>query len=162
MELLDIVDEKDEVIGNAPKREVWKKCLPHRIVHILIFDKRDRMALQFRSKDVVYRPHHWSTPVGGHVLSGETYEEAALREFEEELGTKTKIDFAYKDFFTDSRGFKIFMVTFKAVFEGPFKLNPKEVEKIEFFSLDEIKEMIARGEKFHPQLLFLLRKHFNI
>jgi len=161
MEFLDVVNEKDEVIGKAPKREVWKRCLPHRIVHILIFNKKGRMALQLRSKHVIF-PQHWCTSVGGHVSSGETYEQAALREFEEELGTKAKIDFAYKDFFTDSRGYKLFMVTFKSVFEGPFKLNPKEVEKIEFFELDEIKAMIAKGEKFHPQLLFLLKKHFNV
>ena len=37
-----------------------------------------------------------------------------------------------------------------------------KVEKVEFFSLDKIQEMINDGEKFHPELLFLLEKHFEI
>ena len=120
------------------------------------------MALQLRSKDKSFCPGYWSTAVGGHVQSGETYEEAVLREFKEELGTKTEIIFAYKDLYNDSMGLQKFLVTFKSVSNGPFKVNPKEVEKVEFFSLDKIQEMINDGEKFHPELLFLLEKHFEI
>jgi len=46
-----------------------------------------------------------------------------------------------------------------ATYDGPFYPNPKEVEKIAFFKIDEIKDMIKRGEKFHPELLFLFTRH---
>jgi len=126
-----------------------------------IVDKNE-LALQLRSKKVSFCPLHWSTPVGGHVQSNENFEEAALREFEEELGLKTKIDFLRKDFYSDSRGNKKFLVTFKTIFNGPFKPDKEVVEKVEFFSTDEIKKMIIHKEKFHPELLFLLKRHFKI
>jgi isopentenyldiphosphate isomerase len=162
MEILDVVNDKDEVVGEALIKDIYEKKLLHRIVHILIFDKKGKMALHLRSKHKSFCPEHWSTPVGGHVQKGETYERAALREFQEELGIKRKVEFAYKDFYSDKLGNKKFLTTFKAVYEGPFKINPEEVEKIEFFSLEKIRGMIQKGEKFHPELLFLLRKHFNI
>ncbi len=162
MEFLDVVNEHNEVIDKASQKEVYEKLLSHRIVHILIFNNKGEIALQLRSKYKSFCPHHWSTPVGGHVLSGESYKKAALREFKEELGIQTEITFEYKDLYENERGLKKFLATFRTVFNGPFKINPKEVERLEFFSLNKIQEMINKGEKFHPELLFLLRKHCNI
>jgi len=162
-EFLDIVNDKDEVVGNASYDEVYQKKLPHRIVHIFIFNDKGEMALHLRSKQKSFCPLHWSTPVGGHVQSSETYEQAALREFKEELGTAARIEFAYKDIYItpDERKIMKFLATFNASFNGPFEINPEEVERVEFFSLQTIKNMIANGEKFHPELLFLLKKHFS-
>jgi isopentenyldiphosphate isomerase len=162
MEFLDVVNERDEVVGKASQDEIYEKKLSHRIVHVLIFNDRGEMALQLRSRNKSFCPKHWTTSVGGHVKSGERYEEAALREVEEEVGIRKRIELAYKDVYHDHRGFEKFLVTFKVMFNGPFKINPEEVEKMEFFSLDEIQDMINNGEKFHPELLFLLKKHFDI
>ncbi len=159
MEFLDIVDKDDKVIGKAPRNEIYEKKLMHRIVHILLFNQEGKMALQLRSEECSFCPLHWSTAVGGHVSSGESYEKAALREYKEELGTTSDITLLYKDFYDDARGLAKFLSTFKAIYEGEFKLESK-VLKVEYFTIDEIKEMIEKGEKFHPELLFLLKKHF--
>ncbi len=165
MEFLDIVNENDEVIGKASKEEVYKNLLTHRIVHVLIFNGKKEMALQLRSKNIKFCPNHWCTAAAGHVSSGETYEQAALRETEEEIGIKLKLEFLYKDLYIDNfrkTGLKKILASFKSTYSGPFKINPDEVEKVEFFSLDKIQEMISSGEKIHPELLFLLRKHFGV
>ncbi len=161
-EILDIVDENDNIVNQASKEEVYEKKYPHRIVHIFIFNDNGEMALQLRSKDKSYLPHHWSTAVGGHVQSGESYEDAALREFEEELGVKTPITLMFCDIYKDNRGYTKFLSTFRANYNGPFKVEPKEVEKVQFFKVNEIREMIKNNERFHPELLFLLKKYFNI
>lgn len=160
MEILDVVDKNDNVIGNAPKEEIYKKSLCHRIVHILIFNKKGDMALQLRSANVSFCPNHWSTSVGGHVQSGESNEAAALREYEEELGKKTKLEFFSKDFYVGPGSPEKFLITFKTEYDGPFNPDPNAVEKVEFFSMKEIKSMISSGEKMHPELLFLLEKYF--
>ena len=161
-EMMDIVNEKDQVIGKALKKEIYDKLLTHRIAHIFIFNKKGEILLQLRSRKMNFCPLHWSHAVGGHVRAGESFKEAALRELHEELGIDTKIDFLYKDIYKDKRGHTKILTTFKAMFNGPFKINSKEVERVEFFSLNKIEEMIKNGDKFHPELLFLLRKHFNI
>jgi len=162
MELLDIVNDKNEVIGHAEREEIYRKKLPHRIVHVLIFDDQGKMALHKRSNSVSFCPNHWSTPVGGHVLSGETYKQAALREYKEELGINSPVEFAFEDVYDDGIRPKKFLQTFKTLYNGPFNINPKAVQEIRFFTLDEIKEMIKNKELFHPELLFLLKKHFNV
>jgi isopentenyl-diphosphate delta-isomerase len=165
MEINDIVNDKDEVIGKATCDEIYEKFLNHRIVHILIFNDKGEMALHLRSKYKPFCPNYWCTPAGGRVQSGESYEKAALRELGEELGIRIKIHFAYKDIYIDHKdetALKMFLATFRADYNGPFKINPAEVKKIGFFSLDKIKEMINKGEKFHPELLFLLKKYFKI
>ena len=160
MEYLDVVDKDDHVICRASKTDIYKKRLPHRIVHILIFNKRGQLLLQMRSKECSYKPLHWATSAAGHVRSGEDCEKAALREYEEELGTKSELEFFAKDFYQASDSPDKFLVTFKTVFEGPFKPDPHAVADTGFFSLDEIHRMIGRGEKMHPELMFLLKTHW--
>ena len=177
MEFLDIVNENDEVITKASKDEVYEKFRPHRIVHVLIFNDKGEMALQLRSKNKHFFPHYWSTAVGGHVQSGETYEQAALREFREELGTTAKIVpigkdvFTYRNFSVETtgkpfmigpNGFRKMITTFRTTFNGPFNVNPEEVERVEFFPLAKIDEMIKNKEKLHPELVYLFKRHRNM
>lgn len=160
-EFLDVVDRDDHVIGRASKADIYKKKLRHRIVHVLIFDKKGRMLLQLRSSKCSFCPLHWSTAVGGHVQSGEDCETAALREYQEELGATSELEFMSKDFYSVPGGLEKFLITFRTKSEGPFRPNSEAIEKAVFFSMKEIGRMIARGEKMHPELLFLLREHFG-
>lgn len=50
MEYIDVVNEDDVVVGVVPYPDVYKKLLLHRIVHILIFNNKEELALQKRSK----------------------------------------------------------------------------------------------------------------
>jgi len=158
-ELMDVVNERDEVVDIASQGDVYQKNLPHRIVHVLLFNEAGEMALQLRSKTKSFCPSHWSTAVGGHVQSGESYEQAALREMKEEIGIILPLNFAFKDWYSGIAhpSLNKFLATFTAHYGGALEVNPEEVE---FFSLAEIKQMLARGEKFHPELVFLLEKHF--
>jgi isopentenyldiphosphate isomerase len=50
-EYLEIVDYKGEVIGRAPRSEVHgKPSLMHRVVHILVLNKKGEILLQKRSR----------------------------------------------------------------------------------------------------------------
>ena len=160
MEILDIVDQNDNIIGQAPKDDAYENKLGHRIVHVLIFNDQKKIVLQLRSANVSFCPLHWSTTVGGHVQAGETYEQAAIREYEEELCTKSKLEILGKDLYQVKNRPDKFLMTFTSTFNGPFNPDQKVVEKVDFFSLPEIKTMIENKEKFHPELLFILKKYF--
>lgn len=160
MEYLDIVNDNDEVIGQCTVSESYEKLLPHRITHILIFNDEGKMLLQKRTADESFCPNHWSTAVGGHVQAGESYEEGALREYVEELGTKSEIELIGKTIYEKENVPKKFLTIFKSNFNGPYNINLDEVAAVDSFSIEEIKEMIANGEKFHPELLFILEKFY--
>ena len=50
------------------------------------------------------------------------------------------------------------VAVFEAVYEGAFAPDLAEVEEVGYFTRAQIGEMIRSGEKFHPELLFLLDK----
>ncbi|MEV0775453.1 NUDIX domain-containing protein [Streptomyces sp. NPDC050433] len=85
-EILDIVDENDNVVGQAPRGEAYAKGLRHRCVFILARDADDRVFVHRRTATKLAFPSHHDMFVGGVVGTGETYDEAARREAAEELG----------------------------------------------------------------------------
>lgn len=166
MEYLDIVDSQNKVIGKAPRADIYQYKLPHRIVHVLVFNEKRELLLQRRSKQAGYRPLHWGTSAGGHVQSGEDYKQAAQREYLEELGARTEVKpvgtFFYGDPLEENKGLSRFITVFYTLHNGPFLLEQKELHDAHFLSLEEIKRKVKGGEPFTPQLLYVLHKFLKI
>ena len=84
-------------------------------------------------------PGTWDSSVSGHVDSGETYDEALIRESWEELGVKFegvpekmfKVD-ACKE--TDNE----FSWIYRYFSEGPFSPNVDEISEIKWFSMETL------------------------
>src|SRR5271154_1139776 len=85
-ELFDVVDLDDQVIGQAPRREVHARKLLHRAIHVLVHDPNGHLFLQRRSLTKDSDPGCWDASCTGHVDAGEDYLIAARRELGEELG----------------------------------------------------------------------------
>ncbi|MFC8076527.1 NUDIX hydrolase [Streptomyces sp. NPDC057307] len=85
-EILDIVDENDRVVRQARRGEAYEKGLRHRCAFILARDADDRVFVHRRTATKLVFPSRYDMFVGGVVGAGETYDDAALREAEEELG----------------------------------------------------------------------------
>ncbi|MGI5467869.1 NUDIX hydrolase [Streptomyces sp. CA-132043] len=85
-EILDIVDEHDRVVGQAPRGEAYARRLRHRCTFVLARDAQDRIFVHRRTAQKLVFPSHYDMFVGGVVGAGESYDDAALREAEEELG----------------------------------------------------------------------------
>ncbi|WP_274556433.1 NUDIX hydrolase [Streptomyces spiramyceticus] len=85
-EILDIVDEYDEVVGQAPRGEAYARGLRHRCVFVLARDGEGRYFVHRRTPVKLVFPSLYDMFVGGVVGAGESYDDAALREAEEELG----------------------------------------------------------------------------
>ncbi|MBR4108507.1 MAG: ribosomal RNA small subunit methyltransferase A [Akkermansia sp.] len=85
-ELFDVVNEADEIQGQATRKEVHEHGLMHRAVHILVFNKKHDCLLQLRSPLKDRHPGVWDSSAAGHLDAGEDYETAARRELAEELG----------------------------------------------------------------------------
>jgi isopentenyldiphosphate isomerase len=87
-EVIDIVDEGDRVIGTSRRADASARGLRHRCAFILARDADDRIFVHRRTARKLVFPSLYDMFVGGVVGAGESYDEAALREAEEELGVR--------------------------------------------------------------------------
>lgn len=89
--LLDIVDEKDQVVDSKPRREIHNLGLLHREIHVWMFDENRNVFFQKRG---LHRPSAGllDATVGGHVNKGEDYLQAAVRETKEETDISVSQD----------------------------------------------------------------------
>jgi isopentenyldiphosphate isomerase len=145
-ELLEIVNEKGEVLGTARRSEIHgNNHLLHRVVHLLVFNSKGEILLQKRSMNKDVAPGKWDTSVGGHVSVGETLEEALHREMEEELGISVKDTiFLYSYIHTNPYESEL-VYTFKCTYDGPFRHNREEIDDLKFWSIPELKEATGKG-----------------
>ena len=148
-EIFDVVNERDEVVGRRPRAEVHRLGLLHRAVHVLVFNRRGQIFLQQRSRTKDRQPGLWDSSTSGHVDSGETYDTAAERELLEEIGLKPakkprrlfKLEACVE---TDQE----FVWVYRCDADGPFVLNPQEIDKGDWFTPEEIAKWIqARPEE---------------
>lgn len=89
-EILDIVDEKDEIVGQATREDTHVKGLAHREIHVWFYTPNKEIIFQHRAKDKDTHPDLLDATVAGHVESGDTYEATAEREVLEETGLNIK------------------------------------------------------------------------
>jgi isopentenyldiphosphate isomerase len=80
-ELLDIVNVDDRVIGITDKETAHQTGQLHRVVAVYVLNNIGELYVQIHKSSGGLFDHS----VGGHVSSGESYEEAAIREADEEL-----------------------------------------------------------------------------
>jgi isopentenyldiphosphate isomerase len=85
-ELIDIVDEADRVVAQLPRGEATARRLRHRCVFVRVLDEHGRVFVHRRTDTKLVFPSRYDMFVGGVVGAGESYDAAALREAEEELG----------------------------------------------------------------------------
>jgi isopentenyldiphosphate isomerase len=85
-EIFDVVDEHDVVVGREFRREIHRRSLLHRAIHIFWLRADGQLCLQRRSYAKDNCPGLLSSSCAGHVDSGEDYLGAAVRELYEELG----------------------------------------------------------------------------
>ena len=87
-EILDVVNDQDEAIGQAERDEVHRIGLVCRLAYVCFYTANREIILQKRSITKKNDPGKLTTTVSGHVASGQDYLEAAVRETLEETGVE--------------------------------------------------------------------------
>ncbi len=84
-EILDVVDSDDNVIGQLERSQVYARGLCFRVVNAFLVNDAHQVWIPRRSACKKLFPLCLDTSVGGHVMAGESYENAFFRELAEEL-----------------------------------------------------------------------------
>lgn len=163
-----VVDPANRFLRWEERRTIHQQHLPHRSVHILIFDAQGRMFLQRRHRDKLTYPGCWDSAVAGHVEESDypggpdeqldsVYLSVAQRELQEELGVTASL--TELGSFVPGQGphYEHFRL-YKAHHPGPFTLQPEEVEEGRWFAASELDSLGESGpDAATPLLLFLGR-----
>lgn len=149
-EIFDVVNERDEVIGQRSRSEVHRRGLRHRATHVLLFNRRGEVFLQKRSLAKDCFPGTWDSSASGHLDVGETYDACAVREVREELGLALDgvPERLFKLAASPDTGWE-FVWVYRGNAEGPFRLHPEEIDCGEWCAPERLEEWLrTRPEEF--------------
>jgi 8-oxo-dGTP pyrophosphatase MutT (NUDIX family) len=147
-EILDIVDENDQVIGRSPRGEAYAEGLRHRCAFVLARDADGRVFVHRRTPTKLIFPSLYDMWVGGVLGAGETYDEAALREAEEELGVSglPAPEFLFKFLYDDGAGRTWWSAVYEVRCELPVNPQVEEVAWHAFLTEDEVERRLTEWE----------------
>jgi 8-oxo-dGTP pyrophosphatase MutT (NUDIX family) len=153
-ELVDIVVDDDMVIATVTRSEMRSRRLQHRSVGIAVISTDGRLLIHRRSLAKDIWPGWWDIAAGGVVTAGETYEAAARRELEEELGIEADVEFLGQSRYVDDdvaemcRGYRV-------VHDGPFEFSDGEVSEVRWVTFAEL-DVMRTTHSFLPDSIALL------
>lgn len=146
---LTVVDDEDNVIGEATKSEIIKNKWNYRCSQIFLFNKKKEFLISKRPHFKKRYPNKWTASAGGKVDAGETYEGAAHRELKEELGVEADLTRFGKYTHVNNMGIKSFAELYIGKHEGPFKLAPNEVDEVKWVSMVWIEKDIKDNDNIY-------------
>lgn len=144
------VDEQDQEIGQI-QRSVANRDpnVTHRAIGVFVYDTNGRLLIQKRSALKDTFPECWDISLSGHVLYGDSYTEAAIKDIKEELGLDV----------SPTQLLELGKVLIKLPWENEWrtiyrynlpegleiKFPEEETSEIIFVTLNEVKEMLNDG-----------------
>lgn len=147
-ELLDIVDEEDNVLGQDTKENKFHKGLISRNVAVFILDNNKKLLIVKRSPHKKSFPNRYDLAACGNVKVGESYDDAAKREMMEELGIKCDLNFLgkiFNEFEENDIKIKYFTGVFLGHFSGEVKLSD-ELSGLKKLSVKEVNDLINKNK----------------
>ncbi|MBP7842419.1 NUDIX domain-containing protein [Candidatus Woesebacteria bacterium] len=164
-EFVDIVDEADKVVGSCSKSEAHQKGLLHRTVIAEIIRSNGDWVLVQQASDRQDAGQYVS-PVGGHVSSGETEDDALRREAFEECGFDEELSFKLvgkKIFNREVNGKKEnhYFILYEIYTDSELQINHESVG-FETFSKPQLQQQLKDSpEKFGNAFHFVLREFYT-
>ena len=144
-----LVDKNDREIGTGEKMKVHQDGKLHRAFSIFIFNSKNEMLLQKRSKAKYHCGGLWTNTCCSHPRKGELLEEATHRILREEMGFDCELkevgDFIYKAKFNNGLTEHEYDHVFTGKFDGAPNLNPEEADDYKWIDLEKLKNEIKKN-----------------
>lgn len=158
-EYLDLVNEKDQIIGRETRNRIYEQKLSnYRVVNAFIKDSKGKLWIPRRTADKKAYPLALDMSMGGHVESGENYEETFKRELQEELNINSETilfrEIAYLK--PGDHGVSSFMKIYEIHQNNTPSYNPADFVESFWLSPEEIIEKINCGDLAKGDLVALV------
>jgi isopentenyldiphosphate isomerase len=139
---VDEVDESDRVIGVVTRRDLRERRVRHRCVFVVVRDSAGRVLVHRRADHKDIWPGWWDLAAGGVLGSGESYDDAAVRELAEELGISGVVlrRFGRGSYESDTVAERAAM--YGVSWDGPIEFADGEVAEARWVTVGELGQMI--------------------
>lgn len=163
-EMVVLVSENDEVLGQMEKMAAHENGILHRAFSVFLFNDNGEMLLQKRAARKYHSPGQWTNAVCSHPRIQETFLEGAKRRMMEEMGIEAEIEekfhFIYKAEVGNGLLEHELDRVFAGTYNGSFRLNPDEVEEVRYISMDNLEmEMKEHPEHFTEWFKIILKEY---
>ncbi len=171
-EIFDIYTREGEYIGTKEESICHSKNAGfyHKPVWIWIINSKNEILVQKRSNDMKNHANKWDMSSAGHVISGETPMQGAIREVYEELGITTqRSDYKFIGEYIADEFFEIAQVYLLKLDLDviKLKLQKEEVSEVKWLCYDDFKKLfyskdfVTFDDEYRKLVLKLLEDNFE-
>ncbi|GAA4396961.1 hypothetical protein GCM10023187_05670 [Nibrella viscosa] len=155
-QLLEVFDAGNQPLGyTKPKAQIEQDGDWHRTAQVFVVSGHNELLVSLRHPTKKVLPNYWDVCVGGHTDPGEMYEEAALRETQEELGVRPGAgELQFVGYFrvevTENqlldREHAAVYVWKTSCGLNDFTMQPDEIAELRYMSIETVKRDLARDQ----------------
>ncbi|MDD5290405.1 MAG: NUDIX hydrolase [Patescibacteria group bacterium] len=159
-ELLDLVDDNDNVIGQKRRSEIYAENLSNfRVINVFIVNSQGQIWIPRRAANKRIFPSCLDMSVGGHVETGESYEDALKRELQEEVNINlNQAQYTHLGHLTPKEnGVSAFMNVYEIKVDQTPNYNEKDFTEFFWLTPEELFGKIKNGEKTKEDLPKLVK-----
>ncbi|MGU9938333.1 isopentenyl-diphosphate Delta-isomerase [Empedobacter brevis] len=163
-EFVVLVDQDDQKLGLMEKQQAHVAGLLHRAFSVFVFNSKGELMIQQRAATKYHSPTLWTNTCCSHPRDKETYEEAAHRRLQEEMGfdceLEYKFNFIYKAHLENDLTEHELDHVFIGTFDDEPNLNPDEVMAYRWLELDDLKKDIEKNPQNYTAWFKIIFEHY--
>ncbi|WP_313304170.1 isopentenyl-diphosphate Delta-isomerase [Empedobacter sp.] len=163
-EFVVLVDQDDQKLGLMEKQQAHVAGLLHRAFSVFVFNSKGELMIQQRAASKYHSPTLWTNTCCSHPRDNETYEQAAHRRLEEEMGFDCELEYKFNFIYKAHLENDLIEHELDHVFIGTFddepKLNPDEVMAYRWVELDNLKKDMEKNPQNYTAWFKIIFEHY--
>ena len=163
-EFVVLVDQNDQKLGLMEKQQAHIAGLLHRAFSVFVFNSKGELMIQPRAASKYHSPTLWTNTCCSHPRDNETYEQAAHRRLEEEMGFDCELEYKFNFIYKAHLENDLIEHELDHVFIGTFddepKLNPDEVMAYRWVELDDLKKDMEKKPQNYTAWFKIIFEHY--
>ncbi|MGV0941500.1 isopentenyl-diphosphate Delta-isomerase [Empedobacter sp. ULE_I140] len=163
-EFVVLVDQDDQKLGLMEKQQAHIAGLLHRAFSVFVFNSKGELMIQQRAASKYHSPTLWTNTCCSHPRDNETYEQAAHRRLEEEMGFDCELEYKFNFIYKAHLENDLIEHELDHVFIGTFddepKLNPDEVMAYRWVELEDLKKDMEKNPQNYTAWFKIIFEHY--